>query len=200
MAATIDSQTLGDNFFGNSTNYWGESFTTPGGGPWSDIAFNIYSDIPATTPTAAGTAFLLSEEYAGTPMGLSSATPGFLGTSTSIISGQFVFDPSLVLEPDTQYFLYTNTPFTISGTRPDLLAQVYFATGPSQGFTPLEDEDIDANYLVSGTAISSVPEPSSIILTFSALGLFFVAQRRERVFKCHSLGFPAAGLGDNQKL
>jgi len=77
LAATIDSQTAGSNFVGNSTNYFGESFTTPGGGPWTDIGFNFYSNIPATTPVAVGTAFMLSEEYSGLPSGLSSSTPGF---------------------------------------------------------------------------------------------------------------------------
>jgi MYXO-CTERM domain-containing protein len=179
LAATIDSQTAGNNFVGNSTNYWGESFTTPGGGPWSNIGFNFYSDIPATTPAAAGTAFMLSEEYGGTPLGLSSSTPGFLAASTSIVSGQFIFDPSLVLQPDTQYFLYANTPFSITGTRGDFSGQVYFTTSTSQDFTLL-DGLVDANFLVSGNAIASVPEPSNFVFALPALGLFLLWQRRWR--------------------
>jgi hypothetical protein len=179
LAATIDSQTAGNNFVGNSTNYWGESFTTPGGGPWSNIGFNFYSDIPAITPAAAGTAFMLSEEYGGTPLGLSSSTPGFLAASTSIVSGQFIFDPSLVLQPDTQYFLYANMPFSITGTRGDFSGQVYFTTSTSQDFTLL-DGLVDANFLVRGNVIASVPEPSNFVFTLPALGLLLLAQRRWR--------------------
>jgi len=177
LAATIDSQTAGSNFVGNSTNYFGESFTTPGGGPWNDIGFNFYSNIPATTPVAVGTAFMLSEEYSGLPSGLSSSTPGFLAASTSISSGQFIFDSSLVLQPDTQYFLYATTPFSITAGRPDFSGQAYISIGGSQDFTLLNGIE-DANFLVSGNV--TTPEPSSIVVTLPALGLFIMAQKRDR--------------------
>jgi hypothetical protein len=57
---------------------FGQSLMTPSGGPWHDLTFNFFTDVPPTTPTAAGTAFLLTQEYLGTPAALSSSTPGFL--------------------------------------------------------------------------------------------------------------------------
>src|SRR5882757_8437152 len=95
-AGVIDTNTAGA--FSN-TAFFGESFTTPGGGPFNNIAFNFFSDVPATTPTAGGTAFLLSQVYLGAPAGLTTATPGFLAQSTSISSGRYLFNPSLILQP-----------------------------------------------------------------------------------------------------
>src|SRR5665213_2138965 len=93
----------------------GESFTTPGGGPWNDIAFNFFSDVPAATPLAGGDAFLFTQEYLGTPAAMSSATPGFLAASTSVAGGKYIFDPSVLLNPGTEYWLYVDTPLQTSG-------------------------------------------------------------------------------------
>jgi hypothetical protein len=90
-----------------SPGYSGQSFTTVTVTPESNIAFNFFSDLPATTPYALGTGFLLSMEYLGTPADLSSATPGFLGQATAS-GGFYTFDPSLTLLPATQYFFYEN--------------------------------------------------------------------------------------------
>jgi len=93
--------------------YCGQSFTTPSGGPWHNITFNFYSTpaggaTPASTPAAAGTAFLLTQEYLGTPAALSSSTPGYLAQSISISGGVYVFPSSLALSPGTKYW-FTRT-------------------------------------------------------------------------------------------
>jgi hypothetical protein len=69
---------------------FGESFTTPSGGPWSGIQFNFYSDVPPTAPAATGDAFLLTQEYLGTPSAHGSSTPGFLAESTGISGGKYI--------------------------------------------------------------------------------------------------------------
>ena len=52
--------------------YWGVTFQTPATGPWNNLTFNFYSAVSPTsgiptTPAAAGTLYLLSSEYLGTP-------------------------------------------------------------------------------------------------------------------------------------
>jgi hypothetical protein len=94
----------------------GESFTTPGGGPWNDISFNFYSNIPATTPAAPGTAFLFSQPYTGTVAALGSAAPGFITSSISNAGGIYTFDSSVTLQPNTQYWIYNNALLRISGS------------------------------------------------------------------------------------
>src|ERR1017187_1218375 len=104
-AGVIVQQTAG---LGSATEFFGESFTTPSGGPWGSITFNFYSDVPAATPAAAGNAFLLTQEYLGTPSALTSSTPGFLAASVSISGGVYIFNPSVVINPATQYWVYEN--------------------------------------------------------------------------------------------
>ncbi len=177
QAGTIVSETSGNFFSGNSTNSWGESFTTPGGGPWNSIGFNFYADFSGT-PIADGTAFLLNQVYAGTPGALSSSTPGFLAASTSTVASQYIFDPSFVLQSNTKYFLYTDGTFVVTGLRTSFTGEAYFATGSSSAFGLLNGPFSDLNFLVSGSAIiASVPEPSTIVVTLPLLGLFFWRKR-----------------------
>ena len=107
-ANTIAENTGGDQFsYGGF--YWGQSFTTVTLSPVSNIAVNLFSDVPSTTPYALGTGFLLSMAYTGTPSSLSSATPGFVDQATAS-GGFYTFNSSLTLLPNTQYFFYENAP------------------------------------------------------------------------------------------
>eukprot|EP00456_Euglypha_rotunda_P024802 TRINITY_DN20210_c0_g1_i4.p2 TRINITY_DN20210_c0_g1~~TRINITY_DN20210_c0_g1_i4.p2 ORF type:complete len:106 (+),score=26.47 TRINITY_DN20210_c0_g1_i4:199-516(+) len=51
----------------------GQSITTPSGGPWTNVTFNLY-DV-SDNPSANGTLYLLTQEYLGAPNALSSGTP-----------------------------------------------------------------------------------------------------------------------------
>jgi len=150
---------------GIATAYFGESFTTPTGGPFTNIAFNFYSDIPATAPVAGGTAFLLSQEYLGSPSALGVGTSGFLAASTSIVNNQYVFGASLVLQGGTKYYLYENAIITTSGGAGIAGGNTYFATTATSNFAALRVPGSTAlqasNFLLSGNA---VPEPSSLAL------------------------------------
>jgi hypothetical protein len=154
----------------------GESFTTPGGGPWNSLSFNFYADIPASIAVAPGTAFLLSKAYAGSPAALSSATPGFIASSISNASGIYAFDSAVTLQPNTQYWIFTNASLRMSGSITDgTPAQSQYTGNP---FTNFPSQVL--NFTLSGT--QAAPEPSAWALTGGALcGLVFFARRTRRV-------------------
>jgi hypothetical protein len=174
QGGVIVQYTAGDS--NTETLIFGESFTTPGGAPWDDITFNYYSnDNPVTTPSAAGNAFLLTQEYLGTPSALSSSTPGFLAESTGISGEAWIFNPSVVLNPDTEYWLYPNAAVTGTGTDESQVTgtsteEAYMATSASADFSAtFEPEGLTgeiANFTVDGTAL---PEPSTFWLSSAAL-------------------------------
>jgi hypothetical protein len=153
----------------------GESFTTPGGGPWNSILFNFYSDIPAATPVAPGTAFLLSMAYAGSPSALSNATPGFIASSISNAGGIYMFNSAATLQPNTQYWIFTNAVARMSGSiTAGTPAQSQYTGDPFVNFPSQV-----LNFTVSGAQV--VPEPSAWALTGMALcGLAFFARRTRR--------------------
>lgn len=159
QAATITSFTAG--VAGASTLYIGQSVTVPAGNDWTDLSFNFFSDTSGgTTPSAAGTLFLLSSEYLGTPAGLSPLTPGFVAQSTSIVGNVYFFDPAATVLGGTQYFLYANAPVLVSGSNSGGYpgGSAYVAANAVSNFAPFAG---DANFLLSGTA---VPEPASLLL------------------------------------
>jgi len=159
-----------------SNIYYGQSFTLPTGGPWNNITFNLFSDVPAATPFAVGTAFLFTSLYTGTPSGLSSAAPGFLASSTGISGGQYVFSPGLTLFPSTQYFLFVNT--LISGASgADVFAggNAYATLSSTSSFGATGSASV--NFEVSGAA--ATPEPNSgALLASSLVGLVLIGGRR----------------------
>lgn len=164
---------------GTRTEFFGQSFTTPGGGPWDNITFNFYSDIPATTLSAAGTAFLLSTSYAGTPTALSSAAPGYIASSTGVSGGMYLFNPSLELNSNTTYWLYENASITVTGGDPQPVGLTAFAVSATGNFdAPVAQT---ANFAVNGTAVtaSTVPEPASVGLALAGfLTVAFFGYRR----------------------
>ena len=147
---------------------------TPGGGPWGNITFNFFSDVdPASTPLAAGDAFLLTQEYLGPVSGLSSATPGFLAESTGISGGKYTFDWSLMLSGNTEYWIYEDAPIQ--------------TTGASTGETPslqayfLNDGDFCTcntsltNFELDG---STVPEPGTWLTGLTGFGILGLLRLR----------------------
>jgi hypothetical protein len=179
-AGTILEYTAG-TFVTGGPLYPGESFTTPSGGPWDDITFNFYE---SGLPAAFGTGFLLDQSYAGQPSALSSSTPGFLASATAS-GGEYSFASSLVLQPDTTYYLYSNSsdgpldggPSSVAGIT-NYFSQPNLTTNATTDFAPSTGV---LNFLVAGTvASSSVPEPSSVWLVLPALGGIALYHRRQR--------------------
>jgi hypothetical protein len=129
------------------------------GGPFDDIAFNFYRN---GTPSAQGNLFILTQEYLGTPSGLSTSTQGFLAESTGISGGIYQFAPTVTLSGSTQYFFYADQGFTLA-----LDTGFTFSVGREYvSFSGTEDfigESGDVlNFLLTGTPTASpVPEPST---------------------------------------
>jgi hypothetical protein len=156
----------------------GESFTTPGGGPWNSLSFNFYSNSPATTPAAVGTAFLLSMAYAGTPAALSNATPGFIASSTSNAGHIYSFDSAVTLQPNTEYWIFSNTAFTVAVTGSITAGSPAQSQYTGDPFVNFPSQIL--NFALSG-AVVAAPEPSTWALTGAALcGLVFFARRTRR--------------------
>jgi hypothetical protein len=185
-AAIASADVLQQNIGGtdpNVANYFGESFTTPSGSPFNDILFTYFADAAGTTPFATGSLFLLSTLYTGAPDGLSPATSGYIATSTGITGGQWSFAPSVTLQSNTQYFVYTGSIIPAgSFMGGNVTAEAaYFASGATANFRP---SAITANYRVSGDPVvttgGAAPEPGTMGLL--AGSLLFAAQLRRRGF------------------
>ena len=169
MRADIIAQNTGGPATSISGVYWGQSFTTVTISPESNIAFNLFSDVPATTPYALGTGFLLSMAYTGTPSSLSSLTPGFLGQATAS-GGFWTFNSSLTLLPNTQYFFYENAALgSISGNNFYAGGQYYFSGSDMGNFFGAGNS---INFRVTGSP-ASVPDAGSTLplLSFALLGV-----------------------------
>ena len=138
----------------------GQSLTTPSGGPWSNITFNFIST--AGLPTAAGSLYLLTQEFLGAPNQLSTSLPGFVATSQSA-GGLYTFDPSLTIVGSTLYFVYANTSLLLTGSAVgsypggDLYSTIMAGSNFSRNAAS------DANFLLAGTPVSTiVPESGSL--------------------------------------
>jgi len=200
-AGTITEVTSG-TLHNSSTTYAGQSFFTPAGGPWYDITFNFLAD---STPFAAGTAFLLSQKLTWslccgdpppiyTPLTLDATAPGFIAASIGIVNGQYVFDPSVTLQPSTLYYLYENGVIpsgTISGGDNVACCVAYFADASSAYFPSFAS----ANFQVSG---SVVPEPGTAgLISLGLLAFLHAGRRGKRERKSRAANEPN-GVGESR--
>jgi hypothetical protein len=164
---------------GSGTAALGQSLTTPIGGPWNNLTFNWFDTggAPNTgvpTPIANGTLFLLNQQYLGTPGALSAATPGYISQSQSIAGGMYLFSSSLIVQPNTTYFFYTNQTVPNNSGDGDVIAGSAYGDIGSGG-TYVSFNGIDARFRLQGSVI---PEPSGILLAVSGLAAGLWGRRR----------------------
>lgn len=180
-AATIASNTSTNATTSGFNFAAGQSVTTPAGGPWNNITFNLVDSSGGAF--GIGFLYLLTQSYAGTPADLSSSTPGFVAISNAHSAGMWLFDPSVTLQGSTTYHFLMNSlldqgqALRYSTLNPVPNANFYTAMGMQENYSA--GSTLDAAFLLQGTAITSgaaVPEPASLVLL--GLGLFTLAMRK----------------------
>jgi hypothetical protein len=194
---------LVNNTMGNVTNstgsgvgpYWlGQEFNIagPAGSTNSNLAFNFYATVNpgnvAITPEAAGTLYLLTQAYTGTPAGLSTSTPGEIATATAS-GGVWTFATGLSISSNTNYWVYSDTSF-----------QTYAANGlftPAAGaLTGYNAQTANTNnfavqstaltplFLLNGTQMTAaVPEPSFVAMSALVCVGLGIARFRKKTVK-----------------
>jgi hypothetical protein len=115
VSAVVISQYQPGLASGGTAQAPGQSLTTPSGGSgWDQIRFRFYHNETGAS-YAIGTIYLLNQAYAGTPQDLSSATVGYIAEASGDGSS-YTFAPTLVLEPDTQYFIFADLELSSGST------------------------------------------------------------------------------------
>ena len=175
-ADTIASNGSGGN--GTSGNAFGQSVTTPGGGPWSDIIFNFYTS--SSNPYANGSLYLLDHQYLGTPANLSSQTNLGVGTASG---GTWTFDPSVTLQPGSTYWFYMDTAsgstvLSYSASDPYSGGNMYYSTGSS---TFTNATSLDTVFLLQGTQVVPGPIPGAGLLSYLVVAIGWAAGFRKQL-------------------
>jgi hypothetical protein len=181
--ATIDSFASGIQVA--KASFWGQSFTTPAGGPWDSLTFNFYSgEFPSPiSPIAEGTGYLLTQQYNGDPANLSNATPGFLAASTGISNNEYVFASSVELLPATEYFFYENASFSADGDASLPSSSSYESASSSSPFASIRTA---LDFSVNGNIVAaSVPETPTAALVLLGLCSLILSQRWARKLLCN---------------
>ena len=135
-AGVITSYTNPTGANGHNGAGYGQSLTTPAGGPWDTIGFNLIDDTGAAY--AIGGLYVLNEAYAGTRADLSSSTAGYLGFTNTISNGIWDFS-GVTLNPGTQYFFYMDSIVPLGPVIELVTSDVYpggnaYADGGSSSF------------------------------------------------------------------
>lgn len=158
---------------------FGQSFTT-GDAALNNISFNFYAE--DGSPLALGTAYLFSERYTGTLFDMPTVTRNLVGSSLASGSA-YVFDPNMVLAPNTKYYLYADQPMVITGNGVSSLPGSEFSrnsrVNPFGSFEP-DLTGADANFALRGTAVVAVPEPAAWAMMLIGFGTIGAGMRSRR--------------------
>lgn len=176
----------------------GQGVTTPVGGPWTDIQFSWIRSSDGSR-LAEGSLFLLSSAYSGTPANLSASTAGFIAVGTVAGGGvgtSYTFDPSVTLQPNTQYFFYSNNrpggvgAVDIDGSGAYPGGSRY---GSANGTGAFSARPGTVSFVLEG--VTAVPEPAetaTISLGLALAGFAVLHGRKPRTGenRCHPAGEP----------
>jgi hypothetical protein len=172
-AGVIDSYTTSNDDAGNA--WFGQSFTTPSGGPFDDITFNFFLGGNAF---ASGTAYLFSAAYTGSPDGLSTASD--LATSTGVADNEYVFSDSVTLQADTTYYVFEDTQVDHLDIELNDGPDGSYNSGEAGLAFHSEGSDATLDYSVGGSVVSSTPEPGTVSLAALSGALLLLARKRQR--------------------
>lgn len=146
-----------------SSTFPGQSLSFSGGAIY-EVEFNWFNDHPATSPTAFGTLFILDTDPTGSvsPADMSDTTPGYVGSSTSIVSGVYQFPAAMTLDPGKQYYFLTDTAGVTSVDADAGYAggEMYATPASTVDWAPFMPS-YDRPFRLSGEPI---PEPSTFAL------------------------------------
>lgn len=163
-------------------DYEGQSFTVAGSGFFNHVTFNFFSDFASTQPFAAGTGYLFSSAYTGSPDDLSTTTAGLLGIASSA-NGLYTFAPSLVLQAGMKYFFYEDEDiaFETTGDANYAGGESYYTYDSSGTYDTNSSLNFAVNAQAVPAAVAVTPEPSSLaLLGTGLLGLSCVVRKRLR--------------------
>ncbi|HUP03291.1 MAG TPA: hypothetical protein VMU19_04845 [Bryobacteraceae bacterium] len=174
-ATSLASLTSGGSIHNGAA--YGQSVTTPNGGPWDNIDFNFMDD---SNNYAIGGLYVLTEAYTGAPGDLSPSTAGYLGFTSTITDGVWNFS-GVTLSSDTQYFFYMDSIVPL-GQGVDLVSPSAYAGGNTYaagGGTFVSFSGYDMEFVLAGDQVSNTPEPGTLALVACGLGLAAMPRRRK---------------------
>ena len=181
--------TLAENLVesgGLTAAIYGQSVTTSPGGPFDHIVFNFFDNHgPAAPggPHADGTAYLFSQAYTGTPANLSVNPGSNFIASAAASGGFFTFNPSVTLQGNTQYFIYTDTvqnSLFIDTLHSYAGGTIYALSGGN--FTA--DSSFDLAFRLTGTPAVPLPTALSAGVVSLPLLLLSLALHRRKLRAC----------------
>lgn len=177
-AGTLASFTASGTAHNDSA--YGQSVTTPDGGPWDNIGFNLIN-ADTTDPYAIGGLYVLTQQYLGTPASLSSSTAGYLDYTNTIDNGIWKFS-DLTLNPDTQYYFYMDSIVPLGQAVLLTESGGTYAGGDAYGAGGGSFVDVsgaDMQFVLTGDQVTATPEPGTLALAFGAAGLIAALRRRK---------------------
>jgi hypothetical protein len=176
--AKMDAATILRNDVGPSSDFrfgtFGQTFVTPAGVAYDHIAFSWLG--ANSDPVASGTLFLMEWEWIGLPEDLSPERIGYIAQSTGIVNNAYVFDPSVQLDPNKQYWVYMGGPAQYAGIYigPGTFGLPLYMVVSTPAYSQLNGQS--ASYVLTGNAV--VPEPTAALLALGGCVALLSSRRR----------------------